>query len=247
MTQVAVAAGLLLAAVALSRAGGLGLERELAVSAIRAAVQLAAVGALVALVFEHAGLSAVFVLVMLAAATIAAARRLDGVGGRVGRAGAAIALGVAVGAIPLFAAGAFGTEPRELIPVVGILTGGAMVATSVTGRRLAEAVADDIAGIETRLALGVPVRTALHPLVRSAAVTGLIPALDQTRNVGLVTLPGTFVGLILGGASPAEAARVQLTVLLALLAVEVVSALAIVRLVSAAVTRPGERVVPPAG
>ena len=35
--------------------------------------------------------------------------------------------------------------------------------------------------------------------------------IDQTKNVGLVSLPGTFVGLILGGASPAEAARLQLT------------------------------------
>ena len=74
------------------------------------------------------------------------------------------------------------------------------------------------------------------------AVTGLVPAIDQTRNVGLVTLPGTFVGLVLGGASPAEAARVQLTVLLALLAVEVVAAVVVARLVVAGVTLPGERV-----
>ena len=50
-----------------------------------------------------------------------------------------------------------------------------------------------------------------------------MPAIDQTRNVGIVTLPGTFVGLVLGGASPAEAARIQLTVLLTLLAVELLS------------------------
>ena len=76
---------------------------------------------------------------------------------------------------------------------------------------------DDLAAIETRLALGVPVKAALATAVRGAATTGLIPLLDQTKNVGLVTLPGTFVGLVLGGASPGEAARVQLTVLLALL------------------------------
>jgi putative ABC transport system permease protein len=247
VTQVIVAAALVVLAVGLSRAGGLGLERELLVTAVRAALQLAAVGAFVTLVFEHGWLASVFVAVMLATATIAAGRRLAGIGDRYARAGAAIAVGVAVGTVPLFAAGAFDTDPRELIPIVGILTGGAMAATAVTGRRLAEAIGDDLAAVETRLALGVNVRTALHPLVRSAAVTGLIPALDQTRNVGLVTLPGTFVGLILGGASPAEAARVQLTVLLALLAVEAVSALVIVRLVSAALTQPGERVVAPAG
>lgn len=242
MTQVAVAAALVAVAIALSRAGRLGLERELAVTAVRAAVQLAAVGAVLTIVFEHGGLAAAFVAVMLGTATFTSGRRLRGVPDASWRAGAAIAAGAATGIAPMLLTGAFSTEPRELIPVAGILIGGAMAATSVTGRRLAEHVGDDLAGIEARLALGVPVREALSTAVRGAATTGLIPLLDQTKNVGLVTLPGTFVGLVLGGATPAEAARVQLTVLLALMAVEVVAALAVARLVVAGLTAPGERV-----
>jgi putative ABC transport system permease protein len=245
VTQIVVAAGLVVVAVVLSRAGGLGIERELGLGAVRAAVQLAAVGAVVTLVFEHGGLAAAFVAVMLGTATFTSGRRLRGVPQPSARAGAAIAAGAAIGAVPLFASGAFDTAPRELIPVAGILIGGAMAATSVTGRRLAEQVGEEIAAIETRLALGVPVREAVSGAVRGAATTGLIPLLDQTKNVGLVTLPGTFVGLVLAGASPAEAARVQLTVLLALLAVEVVAALLVARLVVAGLTRPGERIVPP--
>jgi putative ABC transport system permease protein len=242
VTQVIVAGGLVLFAIGLSRAGGLGLERELAVSAVRAAVQLAAVGAVVTLVFEHTGAAAAFVAVMLGTATLTSARRLRGVPDAPWRAGAAITAGAATGIVPMLVTGAFSTEPRELIPLAGILIGGAMVAASVTGRRLTEYVGENIAAIETRLALGVPVRTALADGVRAAATTGLIGLLDQTKNVGLVTLPGTFVGLVLGGASPAEAARVQLTVLLALLAVEVVAALAVARLVVAGLTGEGERV-----
>jgi putative ABC transport system permease protein len=245
VTQVAVAAGLVVLAVVLSRAGGLGLERELAVSAVRAAAQLAAVGAVVTLVFEYGGLAAAFVALMIGTATLTSGHRLRGVPQPRLRAGAAIAAGVAAGLVPLLLAGAFSTSPRELIPVAGILIGGAMAATSVTGRRLAEHVGEEIAAIETRLALGVPVREAVSSAVRGAATTGLIPLLDQTKNVGLVTLPGTFVGLVLAGATPAEAARVQLTVLLALLAVEVVAALLVARLVVAGLTRPGERIVPP--
>jgi UDP-glucose/iron transport system permease protein len=245
MTQVAVAAALVVVAVVLSRVGGLGLEREIAVSALRAAVQLAAVGAIVALVFEHAGLAAAFVAVMFTTATLTSGRRLRGISHARLRAGAAIAAGAATGIGTLLATGAFSTTPRELIPIAGILIGGAMAATSVTGRRLVEQVTDDLAAIETRLALGVSARTALATAVRRAATTGLIPLIDQTKNVGLVTLPGTFVGLVLGGASAAEAARVQLTVLLALLAVEVVAALTVARLVVAGVTAPGERVTRP--
>ena len=242
MTQVIVAAALAIVAIVLSRAARLGLERELTVTAVRAAVQLAAVGAVVTLVFEHAGLAAAFVAVMLGTASVTSARRLRGVPQALLRAGAAIAAGAAIGIAPLLLSGAFGTEPRELIPVAGILIGGAMAAASVTGRRLTEHVREDVAGIETRLALGVPVREALSGGVRGAVTTGLVPLLDQTKNVGLVTLPGTFVGLVLGGASPGEAARVQLTVLLALLAVELVAALAVARLVVAGLTAPGERV-----
>ncbi len=243
MIQVAVAAALVVAAIVLSRLGGLALERDLALAAVRAAVQLAAVGALVALVFEHAGLAWVFITVMLGTATATSARRLRGIPRAAARAFAAIAAGAAVGLVPLLASGAFSTAPRELVPVAGILIGGAMAATSITGRSVRERVAEDIAGVETRLLLGVGVAEALAPAVRGAVTTALIPIIDQTKNVGLVTLPGTFVGLVLGGATPAEAARLQLTVLFALLAVELVAAVVAARMAVAGLRRPGERVV----
>ena len=243
MTAVAVAAALAVAAIGLSAATRTGLERELAVTAVRAAVQLTVVGALVALVFEHAGLAWAFVAVMLGAASLTSGRRMRGTRHATPRATAAIAAGAAAALVPLLATGAFDTRPRELVPIAGILIGGAMVATSVTGRRVIERADEDRAGVETRLALGASVPEALAPAARGAVTTAMIPILDQTKNVGLVTLPGTFVGLILGGASPAEAARVQLTVLLALLAVELVAALAAARLTIAGLRGPGERVV----
>jgi putative ABC transport system permease protein len=155
MTQVIVAAALVVLAIGLSRVGRLGVERDLAIAAVRAAVQLAAVGALIALVFEHAGLAAAFVALMLAVATYTSGRRLASVPEAPLRAGIAIAAGTATGLVPLLVTGAFDTVPRELVPVAGILIGGAMVATSVTGRRLAEQAADDLALIETRLALSL--------------------------------------------------------------------------------------------
>ncbi len=141
----------------------------------------------------------------------------------------------------LIAVGAFAATPRAAIPTAGILIGGAMTARTLTGRRLLEGLADDGDLIEARLSLGDRIRTALAPTVRQAIKTGLVPAIDQTRNVGIVTLPGTFVGLVLGGASPAEAARIQLTVLLTLLAVELLAATAIAELIVRTRIAPGER------
>lgn len=245
LSQIVAAAGMVAAAIGLSVLADVGLGRELAIAAGRASLQLAVVGVLVTLVFEHAGLAAGFVAVMLVAATITSSRRVRGV--RRARAIVAVAIGipalVAVGV--LLVSGAFPATPRGVIPVAGILIGGAMAAVSVTGRRLLEELTDRLDEIETRLTLGATARAALAPSVRRAVQTGLIPAIDQTRNVGLVTLPGTFVGLVLAGASPASAARTQLTILLALLAVELGAALLLSRLVVGAVVGPGQRVIAP--
>jgi len=245
VTGVLVSTGLLVLAVALAAAAGVGVARELAVAAGRAGVQLAAVGLVIAVVFEQGGLAGGFIAVMLTAAALTAGRRLRPLAHRRLRAAAAIGTGTAAAVVPLLALGAFSVQPRELVPVAGILIGGAMAACSLTGRRLLEAVSDGLPAIEARLALGVSARTALAPVLRNAVATGLVPALDQTKNVGLVTLPGTFVGLLLGGASPARAAAVQLTILLAILAVQTVAALTLAELVARALVRPGERVVLP--
>lgn len=225
----------------------LGLARPLVTAAARAAVQLAAVGAVVALVFRVPALAVAFVAVMVVTAALTAGGRLRGLPGARRAAALAIAVPALSATAILLAVGAFDVTPRAAIPTAGILIGGAMAATTLTGRRLLEALARGGDELEARLALGDAARTALAPFTRQAITTGLVPAIDQTRSVGLVTLPGTFVGLLLGGASPAAAARIQLTVLLALLAVELLSAIVVAELITRACIRPGERiVVPPA-
>ncbi|MDO8188916.1 ABC transporter permease [Conexibacter sp. JD483] len=251
MSQAAaqIAAGVAFAAAAAGLAWRyrLGLARPLATAALRAAVQLAVVGALVALVFRVPALGVAFVAVMVVTATLTAGGRLRGLPGARRAAATAIALPALAATGILLAVGAFDFSARAAIPTAGILIGGAMAATTLTGRRLLEALDSGGDELETRLALGDAARTALAPFTRQAIATGLIPAIDQTRSVGLVTLPGTFVGLLLGGASPAEAARVQLTVLLALLLVELVAAVIVAELIARACIRPGERIVVPAG
>jgi putative ABC transport system permease protein len=243
--QVICGAGFVALAALLAWRLRLGLSREILIAGVRATVQLAAVGALIALVFQVTPLAIVFVAAMVSTAAFTSGGRLKGVPN--GRARAIVAIGVpAVGAAAvLIAAGAFAATPRAAIPTAGILIGGAMTATTLTGRRLLEGLDADEDAIETRLALGDRLREALAPTIRQAVATGLVPAIDQTRNVGLVTLPGTFVGLVLGGASPAAAARVQLTVLLTLLAVELLSSVTIAELIVRTRMAPGERLQPP--
>jgi len=240
--KVLAGAGFAVVAVALSARFRLGLGREMTIAAIRAFVQLAAVGALIALVFEVPALSFVFVAAMLATAGLTSGGRLRGLPGARPRALLSIALPALAATVVLLVVGAFDFTPRAAVPTAGILIGGAMAATTLTGRRLLESLRDDVPEIETRLALGDSARTALAPAVRRAVHTGLIPVIDQTRSVGLVTLPGTFVGLVLGGASAQEAAATQLVVLLALLAVELGAGMLLAELTQRALILPGERV-----
>lgn len=58
--------------------------------------------------------------------------------------------------------------------------------------------------------------------------------------------PGAFVGMLLGGASPLEAARVQLTVLFALLGAGALAAALVTLLIARVVIQPGERIRVPA-
>ncbi len=119
-----------------------------------------------------------------------------------------------------------------VVPVAGILTGGAMAATVLGGRRALDELVVRRGEVEAGLALGLLPRDAVLEVVRPVAGEALIPALDQTRTVGLVTLPGTFVGSLLGGATPVEAGAVQVLVLIALLLVHAVAVAVTVELVS---------------
>lgn len=247
VAQIAAGAGFAVGAAVVAWRYRLGLAGPLVTAAVRAAVQLTAVGALIALVFRVPVLAVVFVAVMVATAAVTSGSRLRAVPGARRAAAVAITLPALAATGILLGVGAFDWSARAAIPTAGILIGGAMTATTLTGRRLLEALERGGDELETRLSLGDSAREALAPFTRQAIATGLVPAIDQTRSVGLVTLPGTFVGLLLGGASPAEAARVQLTVLLALLAVELIAAVLAAELISRACIRPGERIEPPRG
>jgi putative ABC transport system permease protein len=242
-----VVAGLALTCVGVvaARLGKLRLEQELLVAVGRAGLQLGFVAIIIRLIFGELGFAGLFVTVMTAVAAWTAHRRLAGVPGALRIAASAVVVSAGVSLGLLFATGAYRLEPRFLIPLAGILVGGAMVATSLAGARLRDELVHSSGEVEARLALGVDVREALSDYARRAATSALLPAIDQTKSVGLITLPGTFVGMILGGASPTQAAQVQLTVLFSLLGCQTIAALTTVYLVGRAFVGEGDRLIVP--
>ncbi|MEV8592392.1 ABC transporter permease [Streptomyces sp. NPDC052012] len=205
--------------------------REIVTAGVRAAAQLAAVSAVIGWAVHHtAGLLA-FLLLMLAVATRTAGRRITA-NGTWWWAALPIAAPVLPVVAALVAAGLLTVPGVAVVPVSGILIGGALTATVLAGRRALDVVSQRHGEVEAALALGFTPREARLEVARGAASDALLPALDQTRTVGLVTLPGAFVGMLLAGASPLMAGAVQVFVLIALLAVEAISVALTVDLVA---------------
>ena len=218
-------------AAAIAVVGKLGLGRQIVVAALRAVLQLAAVSLVIASIVRSLPLTVVFIAAMATVASATAGRRMTA-----GRRGWWAAVPVLAGSTPvvvgLVLGGLLPTTGLALIPVTGILIGGAMTATALAGRRALDELRQRRGEVEAGLSLGLSERDAALEVCRPAAGQALMPALDQTRTVGLVTLPGAFVGMLLGGASPVAAGAVQLFVLVALLAVETVAVVLVVELIA---------------
>src|SRR3712207_9428050 len=55
------------------------------------------------------------------------------------------------------------------------------------------------------------------PILKTALQRALIPLIDATKTTGIIFLPGAMVGMIIAGADPLEAVRLQMVVLYMLL------------------------------
>lgn len=186
------------------------------VALARAAAQLSLVALLLQGVFTVPWTVVLFLLLMLTTASATSLRRARalprGPGGAV--LGVVIAATVTLALVLLL--GLVALEPPTLIAIGGITVGNCMTASTLAMRRFADAIARRADEVEAWLSLGARPAQATAPMRRDAVREALLPPLDQTKNTGLVTLPGAFVGALFGGASPMQAAQFQLVVLAAI-------------------------------
>lgn len=213
---------LLVLAVVVSRVGQLGLQRSLVTASLRAVVQLGFVSLIIAAVLGSLVWSGAFAAAMFVVAVFTSASRL---GARAAWPWVALSLGA--GVLPvlgiIFASGAVGINGPTLVPLAGIIIGGAMTASSLAGRRAFAALREEHGTYEAALSIGLPRASAITELIGRRVPEALVPGMDQTRTVGLVTLPGAFVGVLLGGGTPIQAGATQLIVLVGLLAAQTIT------------------------
>lgn len=210
----------------------LGVSREQVTAAIRAVVQLAAVSLVIAATLRSLWWSLLFVLVMYAVATGTSSRRVGAAAQEVPWVG----LAIAAGAFPVIAlslgSGVIPLNGAGVIPISGIVIGAAMTASTLTGRRAFDELVGKQGSYEAGLALGLPSPDAAYLVLQPTARESLTPGLDQTRTVGLVTLPGAFIGVLLGGGTPLEAGAAQILVLIGLMCAQAITTAVLLRLIA---------------
>ncbi|MCR2802325.1 ABC transporter permease [Paenibacillus soyae] len=193
----------------------LDLERSIAISCIRAAVQLLAIGYVLHYVFEtdHIGFIVAIIGVMIAVASWNAAKRGKGMSGVFWRIALTIASMEAFMMLFLLGLGLIEPTPQYIIPLSGMTIGNAMVVAGLFTTSVRRELASSRGEIETLLALGASTGQALQGALKRAVKFSLIPTIDSLKTVGLVQLPGMMTGMIIAGADPVEAVRYQILIL----------------------------------
>jgi putative ABC transport system permease protein len=217
--EVAASLALVAVAIAVSFWRRAELEQDIAVAVLRSFLQLTAVGYVIQAIFDTDSLWLVAALLagMVAFGTWTARGRSKGVPGAAGPIVLALAVAAAVTLGLVLALGVFEATPRYLVPVGGMVIGNSMTAVAVALNRLADEMHDGRRQIEAVLALGATSGQAARPIVTRSLRSGMIPLVDSTKTTGIVFFPGTMVGMLIAGAEPVDAVRLQLVLLWVLL------------------------------
>ncbi|MQA74772.1 MAG: iron export ABC transporter permease subunit FetB [Solirubrobacterales bacterium] len=225
--EVAASLVLVALAVAVSAWRRTGLEGDIGIAVVRSAIQLIAIGYVIQAIFDEDSLWLVFALiaVMVVFGAFTARRRARRVPGALWPLLIALAVAGATTLALVVALGVFEATPRYLVPVGGMVVGNSMTAAAVALNRLGDEMSDRSREIEATLALGATATVAAGPSVRRSLRSGTIALIDSTKTTGLIFFPGTMVGMLLAGAEPTDAVRLQLILLWVLLGSVALSAL----------------------
>jgi putative ABC transport system permease protein len=230
--EVAASLALIAVAIAVSFWRRAELEQDIAVAVLRSFLQLTAVGYVIQAIFDTDSLWLVAALLagMVGFGTWTARGRAKGVPGAAGPILLGLAVSAAVTLGLVLALGVFEATPRYLVPVGGMVIGNSMTAVAVALNRLADEMHDGRRQIEAMLALGATSFQAARAIVARSLRSGMIPLVDSTKTTGIVFFPGTMVGMLVAGAEPVDAVRLQIVLLWVLLGAVALAAMIAVSL-----------------
>lgn len=195
----------------------LGLEKDIAVGSIRAAIQLLAIGYVLHFIFQTDSIYylVLMVLVMIIVASWNASQRGKNVKGIFWRIALSIVTMELFMMIFLLGLKIIEPTPQYIIPLSGMTIGNAMLVSSLFTSHIRRELEASKGQVETLLSLGATASQALQGVRKRAVKFSMIPMIDSLKTVGLVQLPGMMTGMIIAGADPVEAVRYQILILFA--------------------------------
>lgn len=201
---------------------GLGVERRLAIAALRMVVQLGLVGIFLKALFGLGSVwltGGVVLLMMLIAGHEVRARQDARISGWWGYGIGAGAMALSAGTVAALALGTLVRPdpwwaPQYALPLLGMILGSAMNGVSLVLNALHRSVQREGRAIEAQLMLGATRWEATRPFLRAALRTGFMPIINAMAATGVVFLPGMMSGQILAGIDPTEAVKYQILIML---------------------------------
>lgn len=214
-----ISSSLVLISILFSYSQKLKLEKDTIIGVVRAIVQLTIVGYLLNYIFglKNPIFTTLLLLFMIFNAALNASKRgkeikngllisFISIGG-----GATITLSI------LLLSGAIQYEAYQIVPISGMIIGNSMVALGLCYRQLTSDFKNKRQEVETKLSLGADILPSSIEIIRNSIKTGMVPTIDSTKTLGIVSLPGMMTGLILAGTPPVEAIKYQIMVTFMLL------------------------------
>jgi putative ABC transport system permease protein len=215
MSRIAISTALVGIAIVIIEVRRLGVGKDLLISSLRSFLQLMAVGYVIDFVFglERIEYQLLLLTAMTTIASFTARGRVRSVPGTFGIAFISILAGVFCTLGVMLALRIIDTSPFYMIPMGGMMIGNAMNAVALGLERISSEVRDKRGRIEAALSMGAPPKSAVSGMVRQSVRASLLPLMNNMKVIGLVHLPGAMTGMLMAGAEPLEAAKIQLIVM----------------------------------
>lgn len=116
-------------------------------------------------------------------------------------------------------------EARYFIPISGMILGNMLSANVIALNTYYGALRREQTLYLYRLANGASAAEARAPFMRDAIVKSFNPTIASMAVMGLIALPGTMTGQILGGSDPDVAIKYQIMLMIAIFASSLISVL----------------------
>lgn len=114
-------------------------------------------------------------------------------------------------------------ESRYFIPICGILLGNILSSNVIGLSTFYDNIHRQRSYYNYLICNGATLGEATKPFIKDALIRSFNPTIASMAVMGLISLPGTMIGQIMGGSSPSEAIRYQIMIMIIVSAANIIS------------------------